>query len=100
MSWVFKAVIVGLAYFFPKFRFGYGLFLIIFMQLIAAFFLFAASTDHSLGQPWWIVRNEIIFAICSSLIGWVLGIALMKQAERHAAMIKENLDETKSKQDS
>jgi len=100
MSWVFKAVIIGLAYFLPKFRFSFGLFLIIFMQLIAAFFLFAASTDHSLGQPWWIVRNEIIFAICSSLIGWVLGIALMKQAERHAAMIKENQDDTKSKQDS
>ena len=100
MSWVFKAVIVGLAYFFPKFRFNFGLFLIIFMQLIAVFFLFAASTDHSLGQPWWIVRNEIILAICSSLIGWVLGIALMKQAERHQAMIKKNLDEYKRKQDS
>ena len=100
MSWVFKAVIVGLAYFFPKFRFGYGLFLIILMQLIAAFCLLAASTDHSLGQPWWIVRNEIIFAICSSLIGWVLGIALMKQAERHEAMIKKKKDETISKHDS
>jgi len=30
----------------------------------------------------------------------VLGISLMKQAERHEAMIKENLGETKSKQDS
>ena len=70
------------------------------MQLIAAFCLLAASTDHSLGQPWWIVRNEIIFAICSSLIGWVLGIALMKQAERHADMIKKNQDEYKRKQDS
>jgi len=51
MNWVFKAVIIGLAYFFPKFRFGYGLFFIIIMQLIAAFCLLAASTDHSLSQP-------------------------------------------------
>ena len=99
MIWIFRAVMVGLAYFFPKFRFGYGLFLIILMQLIAAFCLLAAATDHSLGQPWWIVRNEIILSICSSLIGWVLGIALMRQAERHAAIIKKNLDEYKRNQD-
>jgi uncharacterized membrane protein len=100
MSWVFRAVIVGLAYFFPKFRFGYGLFLIIFTQLVAFLFLLIARADYTLGEASWIVRNEIILAICTSLIGWVLGIALMKQAERHAAIIKKNKGETKSKQDS
>ena len=44
-------------------------------------------------------QDEIILAICSSLIGWVLGIALMKQAEKHAAMIEESLDEYKHKQE-
>jgi hypothetical protein len=98
MIWIFRAIMVVLAYFFPRFRFGYGLFLIVLMQLIAIFCLFAAWADHTLGQPWWIVRNEIILAIFSSLIGWVLGIALMKQAKKHEAMIKKNLDEYKSKQ--
>ena len=100
MNWVFRVFIAALAYLFPKFRWGYGIFLIILMQLFAIFFLFVAWADHSLGEPYWIVRNEIIFAICSSLIGWVLGVGLMRQAEKHAAMIEKNLDEFKRKQDS
>jgi hypothetical protein len=100
MNWVFRVVMVGLAYFFPKFRFGYGLFFVIFMQLIALLFLLLAWADYIIGEASFIIRNEIIFAVCSSLIGWVLGISLMKQAERHVAMIKENLDEYKDKKGS
>ncbi|MDA8914406.1 hypothetical protein N9I17_04835 [Amylibacter sp.] len=98
MSWVFRAAIVGLAYFFPKFRFGYGLFLIIFTQLVAFLFLLIAWADYTLGEASWIIRNEIILAICTSLIGWVLGAALIRQAEKHAAIIKESLDESIRKQ--
>jgi hypothetical protein len=100
MNWVLRAVIVGLAYFFPKFRFGYGLFLIIFTQLVAFLFLLIAWADYSLGEASWIIRNEILFAICTSLIGWVLGAALIRQAEKHAAIIKEGLNKSIRKQGS
>ena len=49
-------------------------------------------------QQW--VRNEIIFGIGASVIGWVLGLTLMRQAARHEAMMDANLDEYQRKRDS
>jgi uncharacterized membrane protein (DUF485 family) len=96
MNWIFRGVIVGAAYLFPGFRFGYGVGLIILMQFVAAFSLFAAWVDQG-SQPDWVVRNEIIFAVVSSLVGWVLGLALIRQAKRHAKMLAENLEEYERK---
>tara|TARA_B110000971_G_C19870364_1_gene435855 strand:- start:475 stop:696 length:222 start_codon:yes stop_codon:yes gene_type:complete len=62
------------------------------MQLVAALFLFAAWMDHGT-QPEWVVRNEIIFAVVSSLIGWLLGLALIRQAKKHAKLLEKNLKE-------
>ena len=45
------------------------------------------------------MRNEILFGIGASVIGWVLGLALMRQAARHEAMMEANLDEYERKRD-
>ena len=100
MNIVIKAIIVALAAVFPKFKKGYGMFLIILMSFISMFFFIGAALDQSAGQPAWIVRNEILFGIGASIIGWILGLALMRQAARHEAMMKANLDEYERKRGS
>jgi len=99
MSMVIKLIIVALAAVFPKFKMGYGVFLIILMTFVSLFGFSAAYLDHSFGEPAWIVRNEILFGICASVIGWVVGLALIRQAKRDEAMIKANLDEYERKRD-
>ena len=100
MSIVIKLIIVALAAVFPKFKKGYGVFLIILMTFVSLFGFSAAYLDHSFGEPAWIVRNEILFGIGASVIGWVLGLALMRQAARHEAMMEANLDQYERKRDS
>ena len=99
MSMVIKLIIVALAAVFPKFKMGYGVFLIILMTFVSLFGFLAAYLDHSFGEPAWIVRNEILFGIGASVIGWVVGLALIRQAKRDEAMIKANLDEYERKRD-
>ena len=100
MSIVIKLILVALAAVFPKFKMGYGVFLIILMTFVSLFAFSAAYLDHSFGEPDWIVRNEILFGIGASVIGWILGIALMRQAARHEAMMETNLDQYQRKRDS
>ncbi len=100
MSIVIKMILLALAAVFPKFKMGYGVFLIILMTFGSLFAVSAAYLDHSFGEPSWIVRNEILFGIGASVIGWILGLALMRQAARHEAMMKVNLDEYERKRDS
>ena len=97
MNIVIKLILVALASAYPKFKMGYGVFLIILMTFVSLFAFSAAYLDHNLGEPAWIVRNEILFGIGASVIGWVLGLALMRQAARHEAMMKANLDEYERK---
>jgi hypothetical protein len=97
MNIVIKLIFVALASVFPKFKMGYGVFLIILMSLVSLFCFFAAYADYTFGEPAWIVRNEILLGIGASVIGWVLGIALMRQAARHEAMMEANLDEYERK---
>jgi uncharacterized membrane protein (DUF485 family) len=78
---------------------GYGMFLIILMSSVSLFCFFAAYADYTLGEPAWIVRNEILFGIGASAIGWVLGVALIRQAARHEAMMEANLDEYERNKD-
>ena len=99
MSMVIKLIIVALAAVFPKFKMGYGVFLIILMTFVSLFGFSAAYLDHSFGEPAWIVRNEMLFGIGASVIGWVVGLALIRQAKRDEAMIKANLDEYERKRD-
>ena len=100
MSIIIKLFIVALAAVFPKFKKGYGVFLIIFMTFVSLFGFLAAYLDHSFGEPAWIVRNEILFGIGASVIGWVVGLALIRQAKRHEAMMEVNLDEYERKRES
>ena len=100
MNLVIRFFIVALATVFPKFKFSYGLFLIIGMTLVSAFCFFAAYVEHIYGQPAWIVRNQILYGVGASAIGWGLGLALMRQAKRHEAIVKKNLNEYVRKRDS
>jgi uncharacterized membrane protein (DUF485 family) len=100
MSIVIKMILVALAAVFPKFKKGYGMFLIILMTFVSLFAFSAAYLDHSFGEPFWIVRNEILFGIGASVIGWILGLALMRQAARQEAIMQANLDEYERKRDS
>ena len=93
MSVLIKLILVALAAVFPKFKMGYGVFLIILMTFVSLFAFLAAYLDHSFGAAAWIVRNEILFGIGASIIGWVIGLALIRQAKRHEAMMEAKLDE-------
>ena len=97
---IIRLLLVALAAVFPKFKMGYGVFLIILMSFVSLFCFFAAYADYTFGEPAWIVRNEILFGIGSSVLGWALGLTLMRQARRHEAMMEANLDEYQSKKDS
>ena len=100
MSIFIKMILVALAAVFPKFKMGYGVFLIILMTFVSLFGFSAAYLDHSFGEPAWIVRNEILFGIGASVIGWVVGLALIRQAKRHEALMDANLDEYERKKES
>ena len=100
MSIVIKLIIVALAAVFPNFKKGYGVFLIILMTFVSLFGFSAAYLDHSFGEPAWIVRNEILFGIGASVIGWLVGLTLIRQAKRHETMMEANLDEYEHKRDS
>ena len=97
VSIVIKLIIVALAAVFPNFKKGYGVLLIILMTFVSVFGFSAAYLDHSFGAASWIVRNEILFGIGSSVIGWVVGLALIRQAKRDEAMMEANLDEYERK---
>ena len=99
MNIVIKLILVALASLFPKFKMGYGVFLIILMTFVSLFAFSAAYLDHSFGAETWIVRNEILFGIGASVIGWILGLALIRQAKRHEAMMEANLDQYERKRD-
>jgi uncharacterized membrane protein (DUF485 family) len=100
MNIFIKLILVALAAKFPKFKIGYGVFLIILMTFVSLFGFSAAYLDHSFGEPAWIVRNEILFGIGASVIGWVVGLALIRQAKRHEALMDANLDEYERKKES
>ena len=99
MNIVIKLILVALASAFPKFKMGYGVVLIILMTFVSLFAFSAAYLDHSFGAAAWIVRNEILIGIGASIIGWVIGLALIRQAKRHRSMIEANLDEYERKRD-
>tara|TARA_Y100000385_G_C12956429_1_gene577740 strand:+ start:694 stop:1005 length:312 start_codon:yes stop_codon:yes gene_type:complete len=99
MNIVIKLVFAALAAVFPKFKMGYGVFLIILMSFVSLFCFFAAYADYTLGEPAWIVRNEVLFGIGASVVGWALGLALIRQAKRHEAMMEANLDEYEHKKE-
>ena len=46
------------------------------------------------------MRNEILFGIGASVLDWVIGLALIRQAKRHEAMMEANLDEYERKRNS
>ena len=100
MSIVIKMILVALAAVFPKFKMGYGVFLIVLMSFISMFLFIGAALDQSAGQPAWVVRNMRLFGVGALVIGWVLGIALMRQAARHEAIMKANLDECERNKES
>ena len=91
--------IVLLASKFPKFKSGYGVFLIILMSFISMLLFLGAAADQSAGQPAWVVRNMRLFGVGALVIGWVLGIALMRQAERDATIWEDRTEEYERKKE-
>ena len=99
MNILIRLIILALAAVFPKFKLGYGVFVIILFTVISSFCFFAAYADYTLGEPSWVIRNEILFGIGASVIGWALGLALIRQAKAHGAMMAANLNEYERKRD-
>ena len=93
-----RFIIFFLASRFPKFKMGYGVLLIIGMTLISALFFFGAHVDNSSGEPAWVVRNMRLIGVGALVIGWVLGIALMRQSERDAATMEDGVEAYERKQ--
>ena len=94
-----RFIIFFLASRFPKFKMGYGVLLIISMTLISALFFFGAHVDNSSGEPAWVVRNMRLIGVGALVIGWVLGIALMRQAERDATIWEDRTEEYERKKE-
>jgi hypothetical protein len=94
-----RFIIFFLASRFPKFKMGYGVLLIIGMTLISALFFFGAHVDNSSGEPAWVVRNMRLIGVGALVIGWVLGIALMRQAERDATIWEDRTEEYERKKE-
>ena len=94
-----RFIIFFLASRFPKFKMGYGVLLIIGMTLISALFFFGAHVDNSSGEPAWVVRNMRFFGVGALVIGWVLGIALMRQADRDVTIWEDRTEEYERKKE-
>ena len=93
-----RFIIFVLASRFPKFKMGYGVLLIIGMTLISALFFFGAHVDNISGEPAWVVHNMRITGVVVLVVGWVLGVALMRQARGDATMWEDGLEEYARKQ--
>ena len=68
------------------------MFLIILMSFISMLLFFGAAADQSAGQLAWVVRNMRLFGVGALVIGWVLGIALMRQSERDVATMEDGVE--------
>lgn len=90
---IIRLSIVALATMFPKFKIDYGVLLMIGLSLTFSLIFFGAYADHINGQPFWIVCNMILFGIDSLAVGWILGLALIRQAKGHQAMMEQGLEE-------
>ena len=93
-----RFIIFVLASIFPKFKMSIGLVLIIWMTLFSAFLFWGAHVDNIHGQPAWVVRNMRITGVVVLVVGWVLGVALMRQARGDATMWEDGLEEYARKQ--
>ena len=58
-----------------------------------------AHVDNSSGEPAWVVRNMRLIGVGALVIGWVLGIALMRQAERDATIWEDRTEEYERKKE-
>ena len=61
--------------------------------------MLVACGDYTHGEPAWMVKNKILWAIASSLVGWVLCIALILQGKAQETIMDNNLDEYQLKRD-
>ena len=69
------------------------------MHLFSALQSLVAWGDYTHGEPAWMVKNKILWAIASSLVGWVLCIALILQGKAQETIMDNNLDEYQLKRD-
>ena len=67
------------------------------MQLISVFYLFSAEADYNNLAPASVVRFTIYLALFVSIIGWVLGVGLIKQTKVQAK-VKAKLQASKIKE--
>ena len=92
-------ILLGLNKKYPIFRNYYAIATNIGMHLISALQLLVAWSDYTHGEPAWMVRNVILWAIAYSLIGWVLCIALILQGKAQETIMDNNPDEYQLKRD-
>ena len=92
-------ILLGLNKKYPIFRNYYVIATNIGMHLILALQLLVAWSDYTHGEPAWMVRNVILWAIAYSLIGWVLCIVLILQGKAQETIMDNNLDEYQLKRD-
>ena len=83
MPWQFliRAFLILTAYKFPKFQIIFGFFVIVLMNIFCVLFLLIAWADYGT-EPISVIKFEIGTGLVFFLIGWVLGIALIRQAKR------------------
>ena len=92
-------ILLGLNKKYPIFRYYYAIATNIGLHLMSALQLLVAWSDYTHGEPAWMVRNVILWAIAYSLIGWVLCIALILQGKAQETIMDNNLDEYQLKRD-
>ena len=90
MPWQFliRGSLILAAYKFPKFQIIFGFFVIILMNIICMLFLFIAWADYGT-EPISVIKFEIGTGLVFFLIGWVLGVALIRQGRRKIEQINK-----------
>lgn len=75
---ILKLIFLSVAYFFPKSKIPLGYIFLVLMHLFGAFLILVAYADYGT-EPNSVVQFEIILGLTFVLIGWVLGLILIKQ---------------------
>ena len=75
---ILKLIFLSVAYSFPKSKIPLGYIFLVLMHLFGAFLILVAYADYGT-EPNSVVQFEIILGLTFVLIGWVLGLILIKQ---------------------
>ena len=90
MPWqlLIRSALILAAYKFPKFQIMFGFFIIVLMNIFCVLFLLIAWADYGT-EPISVIKFEISTGLVFFLIGWVLGVALIRQGRRKIEQINK-----------